>query len=181
MKQVIIFHGYGETPNHYWYPYLKKELEPKGYKVIIPALPNTNDPKLSEQLEFALNNLDFSEDTILIGHSSGVPLILAILEKIPTVIYKTICVAGYTTPLKVGEKDTKNIKESFDWDTIKKHCREFIFINSDNDPWGADDKQGKIMHKNLGGELVINHEGHMGSDTFKQSYKKFPHLLKLID
>lgn len=180
MKNVIVFHGYGETPESYWYPYLKRELEIRGCKVIIPALPVTNDPKLSEQMDFALKNLDFGQDTIVIGHSSGCPLILAILEKIPNTIKQTICVAGYSTPLKVGGEDTKNIKDSFDWETIKKRCYEFIFINADNDPWGADDKQGRLMQENLGGKLIINHEGHMGSDTFKQPYKEFPLLLKLI-
>ena len=134
MKQVIIFHGYGENPGYYWYPYLKKELGKRGYEVKIPALPNTDDPRLAEQLEFTLNNLTFTKDTILIGHSSGCPLILAILEKINTKMKQVILVAGYTTPLKVDPENTKNIKERFNWQEIKKHCSEFIFINSDNDP-----------------------------------------------
>ncbi len=180
MKQVIIFHGYGENPGYYWYPYLKKELGKRGYDVKIPALPNTNDPKLDEQLEFALNNLTFIKGTILIGHSSGCPLILAIFEKINAKIKQAILVAGYTTALKVDPENTKNIKKSFDWERIKEHCEEFIFINADNDPWGADDKQGKIMQKNLGGKLIVNHEGHMGSDLYKQPYKKFPLILELI-
>jgi hypothetical protein len=29
--------------------------------------------------------------------------------------------------------------------------------------------------------IVMKGEGHMGSDTFKQPYKEFPFLLKLID
>lgn len=37
------------------------------------------------------------------------------------------------------------------------------------------------MFENLGGMLIINNEGHMGSDTFKQPYKEFPLLLKLIE
>src|SRR3990167_4408055 len=54
MKNVVIFYGYSETPQSFWYPYVKKTLENKGYKVVIPKLPNTNDPKLDEQLEFSL-------------------------------------------------------------------------------------------------------------------------------
>jgi hypothetical protein len=36
------------------------------------------------------------------------------------------------------------------------------------------------MFEHLGGTLIINNEGHMGSDSFHQPYKAFPFLLKLI-
>jgi len=180
MHHVIIFHGYGETPESYWYPYLKRELYRSGYEVLVPALPHTNDPALEEQLDFALKNFRFSDSTILIGHSSGCSLILSVLEKIEIPILQAILVAGYSGPLKIDSGGTKNIKENFDWESIKKHCKDFIFINADNDPWGADDEQGKIMQQNLGGRLIVNHEGHMGSDRFKQPYKEFPLLLEII-
>jgi predicted alpha/beta hydrolase family esterase len=181
VKNVIVIHGYGETPESYWYPYLKKELEQKGYRVTIPLLPNTNEPTLTEQTDFILKNFEFNEDMILIGHSSGCPVILAVLEQIPAVISKAILVAGYTTKVKTLAEGTVNLKASFDFETIKNHCKEFIFINADNDPWGCDESQGELMHKELGGSLIINHEGHMGSDTYKQPYKQFPFLLALID
>lgn len=180
MKNVIIFHGYAETPESFWFPYVKEGLEKRGCQVHIPQLPNTNDPKLSEQLEYSLKNLEFTKDTIFIGHSSGCPLLLALLENISVRITQAICVAGYTKPLDVGAADTKNIKETFDWEAIKEHCQDFLFINGANDPWGANDKQGKIMFDNLGGTLIINKDGHMGSNLYKQPYKEFPLLLKLI-
>ena len=181
--KIIVLHGWGENPASFWYPYLRRELEKKGWKVEIPQLPNTNDPKLSEQLDFCLSNLKFDDQTILITHSSGTPLALAILEKIPGKISKFISVAGYSSPLKakVDNLDTKNIKDFWDWKEIKKHCDQFIFINADNDPWGANDEQGREMAEKLGGKLIVNHDGHMGSVSFNQPYKEFPLLLTLID
>lgn len=90
-------------------------------------------------------------------------------------------VAGYATKVKVLAAGTVNLKDHFDFETIRKHSQEFIFINADNDPWGCDESQGNLMHDALGGTLIINHEGHMGSDTYKQPYKQFPFLLTLID
>jgi len=72
------------------------------------------------------------------------------------------------------------LQDKYDWQKIKEHCQDFVFINSINDPWGCNDKQGRIMFDNLGGTLVINQEGHMGSDTFHQPYKEFPLLIKLL-
>lgn len=183
MKNVVILHGYGETPKSFWLPYVKKELEERRYKVSVPKLPNANDPKLNEQLEYVLKNETFGEETVLIGHSSGCPLILAFLENISVKIKLAILVAGYARPLKLDPKGTKNIKENFDWIKIQKNCEKFVIINSYNDPWGADDKQGRAIFDHLKDEsiMIVNAEGHMGSDRFNQPYEEFPFLLKLID
>lgn len=58
---------------------------------------------------------------------------------------------------------------------------EIIFINSDNDPWGCDDKQGRKMFDKLGGTLIIRHDGHMGSEKFNQPYREFPLVVKLVE
>jgi len=80
------------------------------------------------------------------------------------------------------EKDAQPIlQEKYDWEKIRQNVQDIIFINSDNDPWGCDDKEGYHMFKNLGGTLIIRHgEGHMGSDKFNQPYKEFPLLERLL-
>lgn len=168
----------GVNADSYWYPYIKKSLEQKGYEVLVPNLPNTNKADIKDWLPFALKQ-NINEETILIGHSAGCPLILSILERTNTVVKRVILVAGFFEPLKIPEPI---LQENYNWEKIKKHSSEFIFINSDNDPWGCDDKVGKKLLDKLGGKLIIpKGEGHMGSSTFKQPYKEFPFLIKLID
>jgi predicted alpha/beta hydrolase family esterase len=124
--------------------------------------------------------MKFSEETILIGHSTGSQLILSVLERIDVRIKQAILVSGYAKALR-SDAHLEN-DEDFNWDTIKEKCRAFVFINSDNDPWGCNDTQGRIMLDKLGGTLVIpKGEGHMGSTTYKQPYKEFPLLVKLLD
>ncbi len=176
MKKVIILHGTGSNPNSYWHPYIKRELENKGYIVSIPELPNTNEPNIKETLPFILENESFDEDTILIGHSSGCPLILAVLENLNIRIKQVILVAGFCDTLP-----SKSLQKSYEFDKIKLNCNNFIFINSVNDPWGCDEKQGRKMFEKLEGTLIINNEGHMGSGKFNQEYREFPFLLKLIE
>jgi len=36
----------GDGPNNHWYPWLKKELEKKGYDVFVPSLPDTDNPSI---------------------------------------------------------------------------------------------------------------------------------------
>lgn len=181
MKNAIILQGAGETTESFWLPWLKKELEKKGYEVWLPQLPNNDDPQLEKNLPFVLKNGKFTEETVMVGHSAGCPLILSILENIGVKIKQAILVAGFSTPLPGEDAANKILQENYKWKKIKENVADIIFINSANDPWGCDDKQGRNMFNNLGGSLIINKEGHMGSDSFNQPYKEFPFLLKLID
>jgi len=125
-------------------------------------------------------NRKIDSETILIGHSAGAQLIPSILEKIDTPIKQVILVSGYAKALRKDLESEKNI-DDFNWEKIRGKAKEFIFINSDNDPWECNDQEGRKMFNELGGELIIRHEGHMGSTTHNQPYKDFPLILKLID
>lgn len=181
MKNAKLFHGTGCTPDSYWFPYVKQNLERIGYIVSVPQLPKTDTPILKNWLPVALKLTPYDADTVLIGHSAGAPLILSVLESINVEIAKAILVAGYgrQRPSK-KDKDTM-IQESYDWDKIRSHVKDIYFINSVNDPWGCNDIEGRLLFDRLGGTFIINNEGHMGSDMYKQPYKEFPLLVKLLE
>lgn len=182
MKNAILLHGYGDTPDSYWFPWLKDNLAKRGYEVWAPQLPDTNNPKIAAQLPFVLQYGVFTPETIIIGHSAGCPLTLGILGNIELAIKQAILVSGFASPLPGDPESSMRVLDVFDWDRIKEHVKDITFINSDNDPWGCDDSKGREMFDKLGGTLIIPHgEGHMGSDRFNQPYKEFPLLLKLID
>lgn len=181
MKNAAIFHGTSGTPNSFWIPWLKKELEKNGYKVWVPQLPQPDIPNLKIQLPFVLNNGTFNEDTVLVGHSAGNPLILSILNNIDVKIKGVVQVAGFCENLTEVDKDLI-LQKKYNWKKMKKNVENIFFINSDNDPWGCNDIQGRKMFDKLGGNLIIRHgEGHMGPDMFNQPYKEFPLLLKIIE
>lgn len=178
-KNAIIFHGTGTRPDEFWFPYLKDNLEARGYSVWLPQLPNADKPNIEEWLPFALEHGTISKDTVLIGHSKGSALILHILEKIDFPVKQAILVAGYAEalPRNAGSDD----KDQLQWEAIKSHVKDIIFVNSDDDPWECTDKQGRIMFDHLGGTQIILHgEGHMGSGTYRQPYKEFPLIARLV-
>lgn len=180
MKNAILFHGTSSSPNSFWFPYLKLELEKEGYQVSVPSLPDADHPDLKNWLPKALKE-HFTENTVLVGHSAGAPLILSILENINIKIKLAILVAGYARPKGQNPQPEAILQSKYSWQKIKSKVKTLVFINSDNDPWGCNDKEGEYMQKNLGGKLIIlKGEGHMGSDSFSQPYKQFPPLLELI-
>ena len=152
----------------------------------MPQLPENNSPDLTKTLPFVLDNGEFNQDTVLIGHSAGCPLILSVLESIDVKIKQAILVAGLITadnsdPDEIKIFKNKFLQKQYNWLVIKSRCRNFVFINSANDPWKCNDLQGRSMFDQFGGMLIINQEGHMSSDKYNQPYRKFPLLLKLID
>lgn len=180
MKNVIIFHGSGETKESVWFPWLTKGLSEKDFHVSLPDLPDGDNPELQKWLPVALDE-KYTEETILIGHSAGCALILSVLEKISIKVKQAILVAGYARSL--SDKIEPMIQKSYDWNKINNTVDNFVAINSDDDPWGCTDVEGRFIVDSLGkgALIVLKGQGHMGSETFKQPYKEFPFLLKLID
>ncbi len=176
--QAYIFHGTDSTPDHFWFPYIKQELEKIDIHTFVPQLPDAKSPTLDKWLPFVLK-YKYTEDTILIGHSAGSPLILSLLENLNVKVKLAVLVSGFVKPL---DSDPEPIlQSSYDFEKIKTKSQNFVFINSVNDPWGCDDKQGRAMFDKLGGYLVLtSDQGHMGSDYFNQPYKEFPLLLNII-
>jgi len=181
MKNAVILHGTSETKDSFWFPWLIAELEKRDYKVSLPALPDADHPTLENWLPEALKE-EYNEETIVIGHSAGGPLVLSVLENIGVKVKQAVLVAGY---VRMKGKETKPdaiLQENYDWKKIAEHVDDIIFLNSDNDPWGCTDVEGRYMLDQIGkGKLIImKNEGHMGSDSFNQPYKQFPFLFKLL-
>jgi len=179
MKKAIIFHGTEETPASYWYAWLGHQLESRGYSVEIPAYPEINREPIATFLPKVLQNHTLDENTVLIGHSAGGPLLLSLLENAEAVLPQAILVAGYSMRL-AGEQKDPVLQPSYDWDKIKQHIKDIVFINSVNDPWGCNAEQGRIMFDHLGGTQIIRNDGHFGSGTNGQPYPTFELLDRLI-
>jgi len=180
MKNAIILHAMGDTPNNFWYPWLKTRLEERGYSVWVPQLPDTNNPQISVQVPFVMQQGTFTEETVLIGHSAGAALILSILEELDIKIAQAILVGGFSYyPGGDGV-----LKPAYNWEKIQNATKEFFIINSDNDPYGHDDIRGRVMFEmlNMPGsvQMILRGQGHMGTEEFNQAYPEFPLLLRLI-
>lgn len=179
--------GAAETVDSFWLPYVKTELEKKGFNVWLPQLPE-NDHDDNEKnspadvvIPFLLKNGTFDEETVIIAHSAGGPITMGLLEELSTPISKAILVAGFYQKIPSPGANLA-LKDSLNWDKIRTKTREFIFIHSDNDPWGCGDDQGRFAQSKVDGTLIIKHgEGHMGSESFKQPYREFPLLIKLAE
>lgn len=178
-RNVFIFHGTAGNPKENWFPWLKKELEKKGYNVFIPQFPT---PK-GESLEAWLKVLDnykkyINKDTIIIGHSKGGLFLLRLLERLENPIFGSFLVSTAIgiRPYVFYELNYKFAKGyDFNWNIIKSNSQHFVVYHSNNDPYTCLEN-GKQIAKNLGVKLtLIQNAGHFNS---KSGYLKFKKLFR---
>jgi hypothetical protein len=81
MRTYYILHGYNGSPGEKWFPWLKGELEKRGDKVIIPALPHADAPQLGEWMATLKSAIQENGEGTIIGHSLGGVLAMRYLEQ----------------------------------------------------------------------------------------------------
>lgn len=182
MKNALLLHGTGNDSTRNWLPWLKKELENRGYAVWAPDLPHADKPNITTYNRFIFPKWKFNNESILIGHSSGAVAILGILEQLPedAQINKAVLVAGFTDDLNSDSLKEMFVKP-FDYPKIKTKAKKFIFFQSDNDPYVAV-WHGEKLHDLLDGEFIMmKGQAHFSTTTFPgKKYLKFPKLLEKI-
>ena len=115
MKNAVILSGSGSTPQSFWHPWVKAELEKRGYEVWLPELPGNDKPDINKTLPFILKGGRFTAETIIIAHSAGCPLALSVLENINVKIKQVILVACFCTPLPGEAGGNAALQKSYNW------------------------------------------------------------------
>jgi uncharacterized protein len=173
-RRAIIFHGTNANPDVAWYPWLAERLAARGLVVEVPHYPGLNVEPIASFAPKVLSSHRFDANTVLVGHSGGAALMLALLEHVT--VDQAILVAGYCTRPNTNEEPV--LQPSYDWDAIKAHVRDIVFINSRKDPYGCDEHQGRAMFDRLGGTQIVRDDGHFGD--YGQDFDDFPLLDRLI-
>jgi hypothetical protein len=183
MKNAIIIHGTEGHPQENWFPWLKQQLEKKGYNVLVPQFPSPPiiPAKVAEWFDVLKDYEQYiNEDTILIGHSLGGVFTLRILEKLEHPVKAAIFVGTPigVIPLSNYDRDNSFSGFSFDWKSIQKKAQHFEVFHSDNDP-SVSLGNGEKLAKHLNVELnFVPNAGHFNT---KSNYTKFDLLLEKLE
>ena len=176
MPRAIIVHGWESSPGGGWKPWLKKELEKKGFTVLVPALPDSDHPRLPAWLAHLQKTITKPDPhTYLVGHSLGCITLLRYLERIHTKIGGAVLVAGFTSTLGYQELESF-FKRPINWNTIRKHCRQFTALHSDNDPF-VSMHYADFFRTELKAKIIVKHNqkhfsGHDGILTVPDVLKE---------
>ncbi len=84
MTRVFIVHGWGDKPGDHWMPWLKGQLELKGFTVAAPAMPDTEAPAIGAWTSHLNQEVgETGEAAYYVGHSIGCQTIIRHLEQLP--------------------------------------------------------------------------------------------------
>lgn len=170
MKRVFIVHGWDGNPEEGWFPWLKKELEAKGFAVHVPQLPKADNPRMFDWVPALAATVGQPDDeTYFVGHSMGCQTIVRYLETLPTgiVVGGAVFVAGFMKRL-AGLENTDEARDTarhwlqapIDYKKVSLHLRRSVAIFSDDDPWVPLDNQDEFRD-HLHSDIVIEHnQGH---------------------
>jgi len=184
-KRVFIVHGWGATPESEWLPWLAKNLRERGFAVEVPAMPDTDNPKIEAwvgHLASVVGKCD--ESTYFVGGSIGCQTIMRYLEKLPDdeKCGGVVFVAPWITLTGLESNEERFtsspwVTTPIDFEKVKNNAGEIIAIFSDNDPF-VPKENWKIFSEKLGTENII--EKKMGHFSDDDGVKELPVALEAV-
>lgn len=185
MKNAFIIHGFNGDTTYTFGPYVKEELEKRGYTVIMPNFPIRSEATYlgwSSILQKYLNL--FNKDTIVICHSIGNPFFMKFLTENNLKIKLYISVAGFCKFFIVPDRDDINkafldfkVNEN-DINYCKSNIKFRYSLYSDNDHIIPFDILEDFTEKLDSTPVFISGVGHMGN---RDNIHKLPQILNIID
>jgi uncharacterized protein len=178
-ERAFIIHGYLGYPTEAWLPWLKSELEKRGYQVWLPAMPHPDRPVISEWVAF-IGKLVGEPDTktVLIAHSLGCEAVLHYLEMLgkgARSVGKTVLVAtSFPTGMSPEEADKNTegdqilkpwLTSRVDSKSVRIAAGTCTVILSDNDPYIPVVEANASFKGSLAAKIIIEHgKGHFNED-----------------
>lgn len=184
-KRVFIIHGWGGYPQEGWFPWLKSELEKKGFEVAVPAMPDAGAPVIEKWVGHLAKEVGTPDsDTYLVGHSIGGNTVLRYLETVAIPVGGAVCVAG---ALILSDTDSPEdqavgkpwVETPIDFEKIKRNCPVVVAIYSTNEDVIPLEENKRIFEQKLGAKIIMEPSGgHFGGDS---GITKLPSLLEALE
>jgi leucyl-tRNA synthetase len=158
-QKVLLVHGFEGSGEGNWLPWLKKELEARGFEVFNPTISTSEHPTIESWMKELLPFAEkMGEDDIIVGHSLGSKAALHLIEKFKKKIGHLFLIASAIG--SVEERDWNWFKEELKdsdidalrkfwespvkWEIVDKLVGSKNLVLSDDDPYIK-----KEMYKNL--------------------------------
>jgi len=162
VKRAVIIHGWEGFPEEGWFPWLKKELEGKGYSVEVPSMPHPAEPSIEDWVAKVSEVVgEADSELFLVGHSIGCQTVLRYLQTIDVKIGGVLLVAGFVRLLPAAFEDEGSediakpwLETPLDWEKIKSNCDNTTAIFSQDDPF-VPVEDGQTFAQKLGAKIII--------------------------
>lgn len=174
--RILIIHGYKSSPEKNFFPWLKDALHAKGHEVIIPTLPNPEEPDPEEWVKALLEEVKaVDEETIIVGHSLGGATALRYLEAVEAHATPKACILISTPWMIQAEQLRGFFLSELDFDVLMWKASRFYAIHAKDDhviPFDHAQKYHSVLHAKL---VPVETGGHF------QGTGPYPVILETIE
>lgn len=151
--KIVLVHGYKASSATNFFPWLKEELIKKGHEVIVPDLPDPENPDPEEWTKALLEDVKTVDDeTIVVGHSIGAVEALRFLEAVEARSTPKGCVLVSPPWMIKDERFRGFFLSELDFDVLMWKASRFTVIHSKDDqviPFDHAEKYAKVLHARL--------------------------------
>jgi predicted alpha/beta hydrolase family esterase len=182
-KRAIIIHQWMAGVDGDWRPWLKSELQKRGYEVLVPEMPDIDTPVIEKWVNKIAEVVGKPDtNTYFVGHSIGCQTILRYLETIKTPVGGAVFVAGWFNLKNLESPEVEEIAKPWietpiDLEKVRTILPKSTLIISDNDPFGCFE-ENTAKFTELGSKIVVMHNaGHISAE---EGFTELPGILNEI-
>lgn len=179
MRTALIIHGIGGYAGIHWQQWLYDELQEKGYRVLMPDLPNPDHPDRQTWLREITKSLQGIElkELVIIGHSLGATTALDFLELADGQVNELIVVSGFAKNYGAELNEYFLAERSIDFEKVKSHLDKVVVVYGDDDPYVAQDALRYVADSLSVEPIIIPNGGHLNTEA---GFTEFPQLIGLL-
>lgn len=160
--KVLILHGWGGSDYPHWQNWLACELIRKNITVSFPTMPNKENPKLNEWLEFLYKEFVHFQPDIVVCHSLGTILWLHFCERYS---FENIKKLMLVAPVR-QDPQIESIGEFFPYPILTNlRSDEVIAVGSTNDEYMSTEEAIKFQSELNIGMKIMENAGHINAKS----------------
>lgn len=173
--RIVYIHGNGSTHWSFaWAPWLKAELEAKGFETFFETMPDSVIARAEYWLPFLQEHVKAGEHDVLVGWSSGAVAAMRYAEAIK--LAGSVLISPCYTDLNDElEKQSGYYDKPWRWDKIKANQRHIALVWGDDDPFIPQEEFAYIAEQLQPEEFKIHGGGHF------IDRQEFPEVLDYIE
>lgn len=151
--RIIGIHGYGSSPAMHFWPWLTNELKRRGHEVLVPALPDPENPDPEAWTKALVESARvLTDEDIIVGHSLGGAAALRFLEAAEARTTPKACVLISAPWFIKDDRFRGFFLSDLDHDVLMWRASRFAVIHAKNDhviPVDHAQKYAQVFHAAL--------------------------------
>ncbi len=151
--RIILVHGYKASPRTNFWPWLSRELTDRRFEVLMPELPDPENPDRDVWTKALLETVGpLSDQDIIVGHSLGGAAALRLLESAEARTTPHACILISTPWMIKDDRFRSFFLTELDHDVLMWRASKFVVVHAKDDaviPVSHADQYVRVFHADL--------------------------------